>query len=149
MRAIRSRRRWPIGCPKLLPRLKHRSAMHEMSFARSLLSQVEQLLVRNGGTAVEEIEVEVGPLTGVEPLLLREAFERLAPASASQGAALTIREIPLEARCRGCACNFAVESFRFRCPNCGSTSVQVIRGDEFRLLNVTIRQPLCETEARS
>jgi hydrogenase nickel incorporation protein HypA/HybF len=115
--------------------------MHETSLTQSLLSQVERVLAQHRGTAVEEIEVEVGPLSGVEPLLLRAAFERLAPESASQGAALTIREVPLEAICRSCdAVPFVVESFSFRCPLCGSTSVRTTRGDEFRLLNVTIRQ---------
>jgi hydrogenase nickel incorporation protein HypA/HybF len=106
------------------------------------------MLVQHGGTAVEEIEVEVGPLSGVEPVLLQEAFERLAPNSASRGAALKIREVPLEAVCESCQGAFVVESYCFHCPNCGSTSVRTTRGDEYRLLKVTIRQAVPHSESR-
>ena len=51
--------------------------MHEESLVRSLLHQVEDLAQQHHATEVEDIEVEIGPLSGVEPLLVREAFERL------------------------------------------------------------------------
>ncbi len=112
--------------------------MHEASLVRSLLNQVESVCRSNGGTAVICIEVEVGPLTGVEPLLVREAFELLAPGTDCEGADLVIREVPLSAECRVCGAEFSVDQLRFECPGCGSTSVRVTHGDEFRLLNVIL-----------
>ncbi|MEZ6061336.1 MAG: hydrogenase maturation nickel metallochaperone HypA [Planctomycetaceae bacterium] len=109
-----------------------------MSLVRSLLTQVEQLRLQHGAATVTRIEVELGPLSGVEPLLVSDAFERLVPATNSPGAELAIREVPLGGICRDCGNDFVVESFRFECPGCGSRSVQVSRGDEFRLLNVTL-----------
>ena len=50
--------------------------MHEASLARALLNQVAQIARDRQGQAVLEVIVQVGPLSGVEPLLLVEAFSR-------------------------------------------------------------------------
>jgi hydrogenase nickel incorporation protein HypA/HybF len=113
--------------------------MHEVSLVRSLLEQVARLAAEHGGGAVEEIRVEVGPLSGVEPLLLRSAFDRLAPASAAPAARLRIDEVELTCRCRECSRSTVLEDFRFRCVECGSGSVEVTGGDAFRLLDFTLR----------
>lgn len=116
--------------------------MHEVSLVRTLLDKVAALLAEHQGESVEEIHVELGPLSGVEPLLVQSAFEQLAPGHAMTEARLVINEIPLEARCRQCGALFEIERFKFQCASCGSSDVQVVRGDEFRLLNITIRQPV-------
>ena len=47
--------------------------MHEESLVRSLLEQVRRLVREHAAETVERIEVEVGPLSGVELDLLRSA----------------------------------------------------------------------------
>ncbi len=113
--------------------------MHEMSLVRSLLKQVERLCEQHGGTAVEQIEVEIGPLSGVESLLVREAFDILSIESGSAGSDLVIHEVPLKARCHDCLAEFELPSFVFVCLECQSHSIQITSGDAFRLLNVTIQ----------
>ncbi len=112
--------------------------MHETSLVRSLLNQVEHIRATNNGTTVNQIEVEIGPLSGVEPLLVREAFGILVGHTNWPAAEIVIREIPLEACCRECRSNFNLVAFRFECPDCGSRSVKVTHGAAFRLLNVTL-----------
>ena len=115
--------------------------MHEVSLVQSLLNQVERLREAHGGTTVTRIEVEIGPLSGVEPVLVREAFDLLVADSDWPAAELVIDEVPLSARCKQCDATFNIESFRFECPQCGSRAVNVTRGDQFRLLNVTLETP--------
>lgn len=126
--------------------------MHETSLVQSLLRQAAIVLTDHRGSAVEQIRVEIGPLSGVEPLLVASAFDRLVETTACSGAALVIEQIELTARCRDCEREFVIEQFRFVCPLCTSGSVQILRGDEFRLLDVTIREEddvrLEETELR-
>lgn len=114
--------------------------MHETSLVRSLLNQVERLRETHGGSSVRQIEVEIGPLSGVEPLLVREAFDRLAEAFPCVDAELVIHEVSLRACCRDCRAEFTLQSFRFECPKCASRSIRVTHGDEFRLLNVTLEK---------
>ena len=52
--------------------------MHEASLVESLLEQVQTLVSEHGGGDVEVVEVEIGPLSGVEPELVDLAFQRLA-----------------------------------------------------------------------
>ncbi|TWU08801.1 Hydrogenase/urease nickel incorporation protein HypA [Symmachiella macrocystis] len=113
--------------------------MHEISLVRSLLKQVERLCKQNDGTAVEQIEVEIGPLSGVEPLLVREAFEILSFGTGCAGSRFVIHEVPLKARCSDCQAEFELPSFVFVCSGCQSRAIQITSGNEFRLLNVTIQ----------
>lgn len=114
--------------------------MHEASLVQSLLAQTAAIMEQHGGRSVESIRVEVGPLSGVEPLLVKSAFERMCDSTPCRGAILTLEEVPLSARCRRCGAEFKIEAFRFVCPFCESTLLQVTKGDEFRLLDVTIRE---------
>jgi len=116
--------------------------MHEHSLVRSLLSQVHDHVAPHADCRVDEIRVEIGPLAGVEPLLVRSAFEQLVEASSARGARLVIDEVPLSAVCTECEEAFEVERFQFRCPACGSVQVRVTRGDEFRLVSITIEPAL-------
>jgi hydrogenase nickel incorporation protein HypA/HybF len=112
--------------------------MHEMSLIRALIRQVEQIAVENAADAVERVRVELGPLSGVEPVLVDLAWQQLAPETICNVAELILHEVPLDFRCRVCGEAFQVPDIRLECPECGSDSVQVTGGDEFRLLDVTI-----------
>lgn len=115
--------------------------MHEVSLVRLLLSQVAAVAAEHGGARVEEFLIEIGPLAGVEPLLVRSAYELLTAGSADPQARLVINEVPLESDCERCRRAFVVDRFRFICPQCGSSKVRVVRGDGCRLVSVTIYEP--------
>jgi hydrogenase nickel incorporation protein HypA/HybF len=115
--------------------------MHEVSLVRQLLNQVAAVAAEHGGAQVEEFLIEIGPLSGVEPLLVRSAYEQLTAGSADPPAKLLIDEVPLEGVCDCCNRPFVVDRFRFICPQCGSSQVRVVRGDECRLVSVTIHEP--------
>ncbi len=116
--------------------------MHELSLVRSLLRQVERLRRQHGGIAVETIEVEIGPLSGVEPLLVREAFDALVVEESLAGAELVIHNVPLTARCLNCCADFELTEFDFCCTSCESRSIKITGGDEFRLLTVSLQSDL-------
>ncbi len=111
--------------------------MHEQSLTKSLLRQVDEIRRRHGSPRVSEVRVEVGPLSGVEPLLLASAFEQLAPEGAAAGATLVIDEVALLARCKQCRHKFEVVDFVFRCPQCGG-NCQVTDGDTIQLVSVSL-----------
>ena len=121
--------------------------MHEVSLVQSLLEQVDRIVTEQGGRAAVEVRVEIGPLSGVEPLLVKAAFDQLTGrrshetsvrALTSLATTLIIDEVPLTARCGSCHTEFIVERFRFVCPHCGLRETNVVRGDAFRLMSVTV-----------
>ncbi len=115
--------------------------MHEMSLVRSLLAQAADLMIGNGGSAVDRIRVEIGPLSGAEPELVQLAFDQLSAETLCRGAQLLIETVSLACHCVDCDADFVMQDFRFRCPKCASSSVRVVTGDEFRIIDVTIRIP--------
>ncbi len=112
--------------------------MHEHSLVRSLLKQVEQIQREHEAECVVEVRVEIGPLSGVEPLLVSQAFEQLSSAGTVAGARLVIQNSPLLARCTTCDTEFEVIGFVFRCADCGG-NVQVVQGDRFQLVSVSLQ----------
>jgi hydrogenase nickel incorporation protein HypA/HybF len=117
--------------------------MHEQSLVRNLLRQVDEICRQNGGQ-VTEVCVQVGPLSGVEPILLASAFEQLAPSSSASDSKLVIEEVSLLANCESCTIEFEIQNFVFRCPRCQG-KVNVTRGDTCQLISVS----LCETPTSS
>jgi hydrogenase nickel incorporation protein HypA/HybF len=115
--------------------------MHEQSLVRSLLRQAESIRRQHDAEYITEVRVAVGPMSGVEPLLLASAFELLTAETNLAGARLVIDEVALLARCESCRCEFEVNDFVFRCRQCGG-NVTVIRGDELQLVSVSLQS--CE-----
>lgn len=112
--------------------------MHERSLAAALLRQVETHATAQGALRVEEVCVQLGPLAGVEPLLLVMAFEQMAEGSIAAGAVLRLHEVPLVARCQDCGREFEVERFRFRCPVCSSGQTRLLQGDAVILESIKV-----------
>ena len=113
--------------------------MHEESLVRSLLHQVEELARQHHATEVEDIEVEIGPLSGVESLLVQEAFERLKDGCKWPNCTLTITPVGLMVFYNQCSEESELFDFQFICTHCGSTSLRILSGDAFRLLNVRMQ----------
>lgn len=116
--------------------------MHEQSLVKSLLRQVEQLRHENDAVCVDVVTVEIGPLSGVEPELITSAFEQLAPLYFAHCPRLEIRLIALAMRCRECRAESAAPEITFQCPMCSSSQIQIVRGDEFRLIDVAMQVPV-------
>jgi hydrogenase nickel incorporation protein HypA/HybF len=114
--------------------------MHEVSLVKALLKQVDKILDEHAAPKAAGIEVEIGPLSGVEIELVQSAFDQLATTPTFDGARLSIQESPLVIECLVCGCESKLNQFVFRCTECDSGRVRVVRGDEFRLLSVTVEE---------
>ena len=122
--------------------------MHERSIVRVLLEQIEdELRVRQLG-GLTEVRLEVGEFAGIEPALLELAFTEMSADRWRHPVSLQLEVVPLTARCRHCATEFRVERFRFVCPACHHAGVDVIAGEELRLISlITDRFPSLESVA--
>lgn len=114
--------------------------MHEFSIARSLIKQVDSIARREQAAHVTTIALSVGEFSGVDPDLLRSALAMLGTPGFTGDAELTIRRVPLTARCAACDDVFAVPHFRFTCPSCHSTDTRIVSGEELVLESVTLER---------
>ena len=119
--------------------------MHELSLVRSLLNQVERLVADHGGGIVREIRLQCGPLSGIEPVLMRSAFELLKGEHAFAAATLVIAEVTLAVRCGNCQTTFHPVRFHFVCPECGCGDTEVTQGESVVLESIEL-EPHSESE---
>ena len=114
--------------------------MHEMSICQGLLDQVEQIAAEQGAGRVESIVLSIGPLSGVEPELLRRAFEAACLQTVAEHAVLEIETGPVEVECRSCGASGNAGVNRLVCPSCGDWRVNLTRGDEMLLMRLEVSE---------
>lgn len=110
--------------------------MHELAICQALLQQVEGLARQHDASAVGRISVQIGPLSGVEPRLLREAFTVARAGSYAETAELVLEVLPVRVRCAACDAESDVTPNRLLCRACGSPRTRLIGGDELLLRRV-------------
>ena len=112
--------------------------MHELSICQALLVQVEKIVSEHQARAAAQIIVHIGPLAGVEPRLLQQAFPIAAAGSVAQSAALHIEELPLRVHCDSCGAESEAQPNRLLCGACGDWHTRLISGDEMVLASVEL-----------
>jgi len=120
--------------------------MHEASLVHSLLDQVRRLADTQKAEAIERIEVEIGPLSGVVAELMASAFLDLRPELGFAETELVIEQVSLLAECPDCGGSFELLDFDFHCPHGCAGRVRVIQGEGCILKRVTLRVPEEESE---
>ena len=113
--------------------------MHELSVCQALLAQVTEIAVDRGARFVARINVEVGPLCGVEPALLASAFEVLRAGSCAASATLSITSTPITICCLTCGAATEVRPNHLLCGACGGFRTRILSGDELRLRGIELR----------
>ena len=112
--------------------------MHEFSVAKSLIDLVEKYALRENMVKVKEIKIKVGILSGVEPYLLREAFEYLKTENILTARAVLNIEIEgIKIKCEKCNSLEEREEYIFFCPYCGSEDVAIWGGDSLDVVKIT------------
>jgi hydrogenase nickel incorporation protein HypA/HybF len=119
--------------------------MHELSVCQAMMSQVETIAAREGAHSVASITLRIGPLSGVVPELLQQAFTVARAGTLAADAKLLTEVQPIRIRCLECDAESEAEPSRLLCAACGSYRTQVISGDE--LLLASLELDLAESPA--
>jgi len=115
--------------------------MHELSICQALLDQVEAIAREHGATRVERVLLKVGPLSGVEPALLRNAYPLAAAGTVAEHSELVIEPTPVRVRCTDCGAESNTAPNRLLCDRCGGWKTRLISGDELLLANLELTIP--------
>lgn len=110
--------------------------MHELSICQALIGQLEELAARESARQVARVQLGIGPLSGVEPQLLSQAYPVAAAGSVAQDAQLDIRPQPVRVHCPECGRDSEVSANRLLCTHCGNWRTQLLSGDELILMQV-------------
>lgn len=117
--------------------------MHELAVCQGIIEQVSSVARQHGARRVSAIKVQIGPLAGVEPQLLAQAFPIACAGTLAEAAELQMEMLPLTVRCRSCGAETEARPNRLVCGACGDWQTQVISGDEMLLASVEL---ITETE---
>lgn len=112
--------------------------MHELSLVTEILRLAEQHALEQGARRVREIRLEVGVLSGVEPSLLKRAFEALSLGSQADGADLILETKGLLLACKSCQKESEAKGLSVRCPSCGSLETRVLSGEGLLLKTLVL-----------
>ena len=114
--------------------------MHELSICQALLTQVETIASENHATRVTTIHLGVGPLSGVEGELLKNAYPLASANTLAEGAELLIQSMPVCVLCTKCEKESEVKPNRLVCGHCGDWHTKLISGDELLLVRVEMEK---------
>ncbi len=112
--------------------------MHELAICQGLINEVERLAQEFDEDRIDTIVLSIGPLSGVEPQLLKRAFEIARLNTVAEDAELEIETGPVVVECRSCGISGKVQPNYLLCPSCGDWQVNMIKGDELLLLRLEV-----------
>lgn len=112
--------------------------MHEVSVSAALLEQVATVMERHHAIGVRKIILRLGPLSGVEPALLRAAYAQARVGTVAAHARLVIVQSPVRVLCEDCGAEGKGMPNRLICPACGSPNARLLGGDEMLLETVDL-----------
>ena len=112
--------------------------MHELSLCQALLGEVARSASAHDAVRVSRIVLRLGPLSGAEAALLRNAFPIAAAGSVAEGAELAIEEQPIRVHCQACGADSDAVANRLICGECGDWRTRLVSGDELLLASVEL-----------
>lgn len=112
--------------------------MHELSLCLDVIDQVTALAAEHNARAVSSIRVQIGVLSGVEPLLLENAFTIAQAGTVAEKARFLTETVAARIRCSDCGTETEVPPQDLRCPGCGGTATRLLAGDAITLAAVEL-----------
>ncbi|HBH36582.1 MAG TPA: hydrogenase nickel incorporation protein HypA [Gammaproteobacteria bacterium] len=112
--------------------------MHELSICQALVDQLEGIAAQHPGKQVAEVYLGIGPLSGVVPQLLSDAFSVARAGTCASTAALHIHENEIIVRCLSCSRESTATANRLLCSHCGEWQTELVSGDELLLERVEL-----------
>jgi hydrogenase nickel incorporation protein HypA/HybF len=112
--------------------------MHELSVCQALIEQVERVARERQAERVVAMVVRIGPLSGIEPALLRSAYPFASAGTVAADAALVLEWTAVRVRCLECGAESETQSNCLLCAACGHWRTQVLCGEELLLASVEL-----------
>ena len=114
--------------------------MHELSICQSLMNQLENIALERNAQNVTSIILAIGPLSGVEAELLKNAYPIASAGTVAEHAELIIETLPIRVKCNQCGSETDALVNKLVCKQCGDWRTTLISGDELLLMSVELEK---------
>ncbi|MFO7998695.1 MAG: hydrogenase maturation nickel metallochaperone HypA [Bacteroidales bacterium] len=111
--------------------------MHELGIAMRIVEIAAKVARQNGLEGVDEINMEIGELSGIVPETLTFSFEVASKNTMLEHAKLGIAIIHARASCNVCGMEFTPDGFLTICPECGTFECEIIQGREIHIRSIS------------
>ena len=112
--------------------------MHELAVCQALMEQVESIAATEHAEHVVSIHLGIGPLSGVEPSLLEQAFYVARAGTVADHAELVIESMAVQVSCKQCGQTTDALPNRLLCGHCGDWRTSLVQGDELQLQHLEL-----------
>ena len=112
--------------------------MHEYSIVQSLLDACQEHAKENSATKVTKVVVKIGVMSGVEPELLKSAFDTFKEQTICESAEFIMNIQPVKIKCKCCLAESILAKFEYCCTLCKSQEVDVLDGEEMYLMQLEL-----------
>ena len=110
--------------------------MHEISLVRNIFRTLEAEFEKDELEKLSQIDLKVGLLSNVEPILMQNAFEAVTQDEQRfQKAELQVKVVPIIIKCELCGDESEVKNYSFKCSN-GHPTKNIIQGEELTIERV-------------
>ncbi len=114
--------------------------MHEISLVRTIFRTLDDNFSPEELARVASIDLKVGPLANVEPVLLQNAFEAVVEEDEIRfkNVILHVNMVPILVQCPECSQITEIRNYHFVCA-CGKPCGNVVQGNELLIERVELR----------
>jgi hydrogenase nickel incorporation protein HypA/HybF len=109
-----------------------------MSIVQGLIAIVKKEMDKSGAARLRSVRVKIGEMSGILPDALNTAFEILTAGNEMNGAELNMDIAPLMGYCRKCNKEFKIIDYRFSCPDCGESEIDIVSGREMSIIEIEV-----------
>jgi len=113
--------------------------LHEYSIVQSLLDLCEENAEKYHAVGIDKVIIKIGVLSGVEPHLVKTAFNAFKETTVCNDAELIINIQPLIIECNECGSISESKELCCKCMKCGSINVKVIDGKDMYLMRLEMK----------
>ncbi|MEO1052619.1 MAG: hydrogenase maturation nickel metallochaperone HypA [Bacteroidota bacterium] len=110
--------------------------MHEISLVRNIFRTLEDEFGSEALEQLKGIDLKVGLLSNVQPILMQSAFEAVVQDEGRyEDVKLTVNVVPIKIKCELCGEVAEIKNYVFKCSN-GHPSRNIIQGEELLIERV-------------
>ena len=115
--------------------------MHELSLVQSIFSTLEAELMLEELAKVTAVELKIGKLANVEPILLQNAFQAYQETNPQYAQVeLKTEMVEIKVFCDVCQLEREVENYVFICSKCGKPTNKVVAGEELLIQRIYFQE---------
>ena len=109
-----------------------------MSVALNIIDIVNENVKKSHALRVNEIELDIGKFSGIEPDALKFALETAVTGTNLENSIIKIKTIDPVGFCRNCSEKFEMINMYQSCPGCNSYEIDILSGSELSVKSLNV-----------